>query len=197
MRLTTLISAISAGAITCAAISVPIYIQPVTVPETAPALLAEIAYDAPEDPLAIPAAVQPEVASYEPPELPEEARLVRIGVYNSKAKHWESSTTVLSVDNFSKGYSPHFVLNLDANGKDILGVSCRGVRVDAGYTRDFGPQAALTVAGPGKQPDLNKPVVLSPEGKKVVPEEKTFLQKYWWVFAIGMFLMMSGGGDQK
>lgn len=178
MKLPAFISALTIGAITCAATTVPVYIQPVTIPETAPALLAEIVYDAPEEPLASLAAVQPEVSSYEPPEIPEKARLVRVGVYDSKAKRWESSTTVVSVDNFSKGYSPHFVLSLDASGKDILGVSCRGVRVDAGYTRDFGPQAALRIGGQGKQPDLNKPVVLSPEGKQVVPEEKTLLQKY-------------------
>lgn len=35
----------------------------------------------------------------------------------------------------------------------------------------FGPQARLLVAGKGKQPELKKPIVLSPEGKKVEKEE--------------------------
>ncbi|KAK0639289.1 hypothetical protein B0T16DRAFT_422833 [Cercophora newfieldiana] len=197
MKLTTLLSALLAGA--AAATTVPIFIQPITVPETAPALLIEISHDTPStstDPTT-PPQIATEVLSYEAPEIPEGAKLVRIGAYDSKSGKWASSTTVVSVENFGKGYSPHFVLSLDANGQDLLGVAVKGVRVDAGYTRDFGPQVKVVVAGRGKQPELNKPVVLSPEGKKVVVEEKTFLQKYWWVLGIAMFVMMSGGGDSK
>ncbi len=42
-----------------------------------------------------------------------------------------------------------------------------------------GARKVLVVAAEqGRQPALNKPVVLSPEGKKVAPtEEKAFLQK--------------------
>lgn len=83
-----------------------------------------------------------------------------------------------SVENFSKGYAPHFVVTVDGKG-DVLGASVRGVKIDAGHTRDFGPQAVVVVTGAGKQPDLNRPVVLSPEGRKLQPEqEKSFLQKY-------------------
>jgi len=181
MKLVTVLSALLAGAVArVAAETVPVYIQPMTFPETTPVLLAEIRHDSPA-PSTDPAAsgqIASEVISYEAPEIPEGAELVRIGAYDKKAAKWASSTTVISVNNFGKGYSPHFVVTLDANGKDYLGVACRGVRVDAGYTRDFGPQAAVVVAGRGKQPELNKPVVLSPEGKKVVVEEKTLLQKY-------------------
>jgi hypothetical protein len=181
MRLTTLLSALLAGAAARAvAETVPVFIQPITSTETAPALLAEISHDSPStstDPTASDQ-IATEVLSYEAPEIPEGAELVRIGAYDRKAGRWTSPTTVISAENFGKGYSPHFVLTLDANGQDLLGVACRGVRVDAGYTRDFGPQAKAVVAGRGKQPELNKPVVLSPEGKKVVPEEKTLLQKY-------------------
>ena len=60
---------------------------------------------------------------------------------------------------------------------DVVGASCQGVKVDAAKTRDFGPQALLLLPQNGKQPSLNKPVVLSREGKKVVEEEKTFFQK--------------------
>jgi len=160
--------------------TVPVYIQPVTSPETAPALLAEISYDAAATTtdLDAPGSLASEILSYEAPEIPEGAQLARIGIYDKKAARWGSSTTVISVNNFGKGYSPHFVLTVDVSGKDYLSIACRGVRVDAGYTRDFGPQVAVVVAGRGKQPELNKPVVLSPEGKKVAPEEKTFLQKY-------------------
>jgi hypothetical protein len=183
MRVTTLLSALLAGTAALAD-TVPVFIQPISSSEAAPALLIEISHDVPEtttDPTN-PPQISTEILSYEAPELPEDAKLVRIGAYDSKAARWTSSTTVISVENFGKGYSPHFVLTLDANGKDLIGVACRGVRVDAGYTRDFGPQVKVEVAGRGKQPELNKPVVLSPEGKKVVPEEKTFLQKYGFRF---------------
>ena len=88
-------------------------------------------------------------------------------------------TSVASAENFGKGYAPHFVVTVDDKGEEVLGVSVRGVRIDAGHTRDFAPQVVVVPTARGKQPDLNKPVVLSPEGRKVVEEqEKSFLQKY-------------------
>lgn len=148
-----------------------VFIQPI-LPSAAPAptLLAEVSFDTADPSTA-------EIASFEAPEIPEGAELVRIGIYDVAASRWLSSTSVTAVDNFSKGYSPTIVVSVDAAGR-FLGASCRGVRIDAGQTRDFGPQAVVVVSAAGKQPDLNKPVVLSPEGKKIVQEEKTFLQKY-------------------
>ncbi|KAF3766238.1 hypothetical protein M406DRAFT_339493 [Cryphonectria parasitica EP155] len=177
-----------------------IYLQPVG-STTSPVQLAEITYDITTSDASA------SVTSYEAPELPESASLVRIGLYDPRAKKWAGSTSVASVENFGKGYSPHFLLSLDAprGGKEVeggpkearvLGASLRGVRIDAGQTRDFGPQAGLLVTGRGKQPELNRPVVLSPEGKKVEKEEKTFLQKYWWMIGIAVFLAMSGGGGE-
>ncbi|KAI0843406.1 hypothetical protein F5Y06DRAFT_254865 [Hypoxylon sp. FL0890] len=167
-----------------------IYIQPVSQSPAAPAPLAEIRYD----PAA--AASDAEVISYEAPEIPDETRLVRIGVYNPSAKRWESSTSVASVENFSKGYSPTLILSVDQKG-DVLSAALRGVRIDAGQTRDFGPQALVLVTEPGKQPELNKPIVLSPEGKNVVQEERTFLQKYWWLIGIVVLMTMTGGGGEQ
>ncbi|KAI6092739.1 hypothetical protein F4821DRAFT_223158 [Hypoxylon rubiginosum] len=165
-----------------------IYIQPVSSQSpAAPVSLAEIRYD----PSA--AASAAEVLSYEAPELPEDARLVRVGVYSPTAKQWESSVSVASVDNFGKGYSPAIVLSVNQEG-DVFGAALKGVRIDAGQTRDFGPQALILVTEPGKQPELNKPVVLSPEGAPAVPEEKSLLQRYWWVIGIVVLLTMSGGG---
>ncbi|KAI1494633.1 hypothetical protein F5X96DRAFT_665526 [Biscogniauxia mediterranea] len=163
-----------------------IYVQPVSQSPSAPAPLAEIQYDPA-------AASEAEIVSYEAPELPEDAKLVRIGVYNPSSKQWESSTSVASVENFSKGYSPTVILSVDQKGA-VVGAALRGVGIDAGQTRDFGPQAIVLTTQPGKQPDLNKPVVLSPEGKTVVPEEKTFLQKYWWLIGIVVLMTMTGGG---
>ncbi|KAI1135243.1 hypothetical protein F5Y05DRAFT_394922 [Hypoxylon sp. FL0543] len=167
-----------------------IYIQPVSQAPAAPAPLAEIRYD----PAA--AASPAEVISYEAPEIPDEARLVRVGAYDPSAKRWASSTSVASVENFSKGYSPTLILSVDQKG-DVLGAALRGVRIDAGQTRDFGPQALVLVTEPGKQPELNKPVVLSPEGKDAVQDERTFFQKYWWLIGIVVIMTLTGGGGEQ
>lgn len=149
-----------------------IYIQPVTQSPSAPAPLAEIRYDT-----AAVTSDAAEVTAYEAPDIPDGARLVRVGVYNPSTKIWESSTSVASVENFGKGYSPTLILSVDGKG-DVFSAALKGVRIDAGQTRDFGPKALVLNTELGKQPELNKPVVLSPEGKNVEQEEKTFLQKY-------------------
>ncbi|KAI0154393.1 cyclin-domain-containing protein [Xylariaceae sp. FL1272] len=166
-----------------------IYIQAIAASPPAPLPLAEIQYDA-----LIPSSS--EILSYEAPELPDGAKLVRVGVYNPSAKEWTSSTSVASVENFSKGYSPTLMLSVDRAGLPVS-VALRGVAIDAGQTRDFGPQAMIIVAEAGKQPDLNKPVVLSPDGKQVEPQQKTMLQKYWWIVAIVVVISIVGGGDEK
>ncbi|KAM7200514.1 cyclin-dependent protein kinase [Naviculisporaceae sp. PSN 640] len=212
MRISTLLSAVVASTSVAAAAveqTASVYLQPITAREIPPSLLAEIRYsidssspssqEESEDSSSASSSSQPEVISYEAPDLPEEAKLLRIGIYNPKSKQWVSSTSVVSAENFGKGYSPNFVLTVDERLEDggVIGVSLRGIRIDAGQTRDFGPQAVVVKTGLAPQPELNKPVVLSPEGRKVEVVEKTFLQKYWWVLAIGAFVMMSGGGDGK
>lgn len=197
MRLLALASAVLAASAFVSADSqtAQIYIQAVG-SSSSPVPLAEITYDITNPETAT------SVTSYEAPELPESASLVRIGLYDSRAKKWTGSTSVASVENFGKGYSPHFLLSVDATkvsgtgteaeGVTVLGASLRGVRIDAGQTRDFGPQAKLVMTSRGKQPELNKPVVLSPEGKKVEKEEeKTFLQKFVWrsLTVIGVILI--------
>ncbi|KAJ2974058.1 hypothetical protein NUW58_g8782 [Xylaria curta] len=166
-----------------------IYIQAVAASPVAPVPLAGLQYD-------IHAPSEAQVIAYEAPELPDDTKLVRVGVYDPAAKQWTSSTSVASVDNFDKGYSPALMLSVDPSGTPIS-VALRGVRIDAGQTRDFGPQAMVFVTAAGKQPDLNKPVVLSPEGKQVVPEEKSMFQKYWWVIALVVLMSVVGGGDEK
>lgn len=177
MRLTSLALTILSAALAVNAESktAPIYVQPITAPPSQhppPSLLVEVQFNtlAPST---------TEITNYEPPTLPDPTpKLLRIGIYDPSTSSWTSSTTVTSAENFSKGYAPHFVLTVDGKG-EILGASVRGVKIDAGHTRDFGPQALVVVTSAGKQPDLNKPVVLSPEGRKVQPEaEKSFLQKY-------------------
>ena len=69
------------------------------------------------------------------------------------------------------------MLSLDAQG-GVLGVSCKSGLIDAGQTRDFGPRVRVVRMEKVKAPSLNRPVVLSAEGKVAQPEpEKTMLQK--------------------
>jgi hypothetical protein len=188
MRFPTVLSALLWAVLASAAATesrtASIYIQQLTSaePEPTPSLLAEVAV--PELPQSSVAATgdweeASEVLSYEAPDLdPSTTQLIRIGVYDPASQRWISSTSVASVENFAKGYAPRFVLSLDADG-NYLGVLCRGVAIDAGQTRDFGPQAVLVRTTLGAQPVLGKPVLLSQDGRKVAaPEEKTFLQKY-------------------
>jgi len=182
--------------------TVPIYIQPVTVSPAAPVLLGEVVFD--DATLlsgggAADAALAPKVTSFEYPsdllspdnnnddsedkQRAAPPRHVRVGAWDPVAKSWASSTSLASTANFDKGFAPHFVVTLDAPsaaGKsEVVGVVLKGVRIDAGQTRDFGPQVVLRTAVPGSQVELNKPIVLSPEGRTVAEEpEKTLLQKY-------------------
>lgn len=177
MRVISIASALlgAASVVYAEARTANIYIQPLG-SSSSPVLLAGLTYDSSAPDTASSASV----TSYEAPDLPESTDLVRVGIYDANQKQWAGSTSVASAENFAKGYSPHFVLSVDGTSGEevVLGASVRGVRIDAGQTRDFGPQASLLLTSRGKQPDLNKPIVLSPEGKKVEKEEKTFLQKF-------------------
>lgn len=176
MRIFSLASLLGAASVVYAeARTANIYIQPLG-SSSSPVLLAGLTYDSSAPDTASSASV----TTYEAPELPLSTELVRIGIYDTNQKQWAGSTSVASTENFAKGYSPHFVLSVDGTSGEevVLGASVRGIRIDAGQTRDFGPQASLLLTSRGKQPDLNKPIVLSPEGKKVEKEEKTFLQKF-------------------
>lgn len=171
MRVAGLISALCAATLVAADLqTAQVYIQPVH-STTKPTPLAEVSYDTAS-------ASSSSIISYEAPEIPESSDLVRIGLYDPKSAQWTSGTTVAAADNFSKGYSPTLMLSVDAKGT-VLSAACKGVKIDAGQTRDFGPKVIVLVESPGKQPELNKPVVLSPGGRKVAEEpEKSFLQKY-------------------
>ncbi|KAK8039150.1 hypothetical protein PG993_007561 [Apiospora rasikravindrae] len=192
--------------------TVPIYIQPVAIAPPAPVLLGEVVYDEALLAGADPASAA-RVTSFEYPsdllspdnendeseeQEREVPRKVRVGAWDTAAKSWASSTSLASTANFDKGFAPHFVLTVDpSSGGDVVGVVLKGVRIDAGQTRDFGPQVVLRTAEPGSQIELNKPVVLSPEGRKVAEEpEKTLLQKYWWIIGIVLMLTLTGGGGE-
>jgi hypothetical protein len=148
---------------------------------SSPVTLASIRYD--------PSTLVAEIDSFEAPEISPDSNLVRLGVYSPSSKSWATSTTVTSSESFAQGYVPIFVLSLDANG-DVLSVSVKSGLADAGQTRDFGPKVKVVKMAKGKTPELNRPVVLSPEGKlKEEEPEKTLLQKYWWV-GLGLVMLV-------
>ncbi|RFU26129.1 hypothetical protein B7463_g10213, partial [Scytalidium lignicola] len=135
-----------------------------------PTRLADITYDS--------STLQADLISFEAPELASGSKLARIGIYDLAKSTWISSTSLTSMESFTKGHAITFFLSIDNNGS-IVGVSCKGSKIDAGQTRDFGPKVKLSKSEKAKRPELNKPVILSPEGK--LPEdipEKTLLQKY-------------------
>ncbi|KAM0329138.1 hypothetical protein ACHAQA_004434 [Verticillium albo-atrum] len=192
MRATTLFTALAAAALAAANQRIAhLHYQPIT-PSTAtdpaPLPLAEIHFDTSSPETAT-------VESYEAPDLPEDAERVRIGFWDAATASWRSGASVTSAATFSKGYAPHLLLSVDAAGV-ALGAGARGVRIDAGATRDFGPKAVVSVGGRGETPVVGKPVVLV-DGRKKEPEaEKTMLQKYWWVIAGVVLLTLTAGGDK-
>jgi hypothetical protein len=124
-----------------------------------------------------PSTLEAEITSYNAPILSPESKLVRLGIYDEASHSWESSTTATSAENFSKGYAPIITLTLDSNGS-VLGASCRSVMIDAGQTRDFGPKIRVVQMAKARVPELNRPIVLSKEGKlEAEVPEKTFIQK--------------------
>jgi hypothetical protein len=130
---------------------------------------AEIQYD--------PFALSAEFVTFDAPEVGSEANLIRIGICDTATQVWKSSTSVTSADSFSKGYAPFIILSLDRHG-DVIGVTCRSVKVDAGHTRDFGPKVKVVKMTKGKRPELNRPIVVSKEGiEEGELPEKTMLQK--------------------
>ncbi|RYP72275.1 hypothetical protein DL769_004497 [Monosporascus sp. CRB-8-3] len=137
------------------------------------------------------------ILSYEAPELPADARLLRVGVYDPSRGAWASGTTLAGAENLARGYAPTLLLSVEGKGDKaaVTSAALRGVAVDAGHTRDFGPKAALLRPAPGRQVDLDKPVVPRAPGQGEPEPEKSLLQKYWWLIAVVLLLTMSGGGE--
>lgn len=149
--------------------STTVYIQSVSSASAPVRPLADVKYN--------PSTLDVELSKFYAPDLSPESGNVRIGVYDAATSSWKTSTSITSVRSFAKGYQPTIVLSLDAQG-GVLGVSCKSATIDAGQTRDFSPKVKVLKMTKGKLPELNRPVILSPEGKVAVPEpEKTMLQK--------------------
>jgi len=135
-----------------------------------PSKLAEISYLASAD--------RAEVISYTPPSRSSvDSDRIRIGLYDLSTKAWRGIVTSRSAFSLK-----HLLLSLryDPETKEIyhVGISqATAAQVLPGAKEDRLVVEMLRTK-PGPEPILNRPVVLTPEGK--VPEkepEKTFFQK--------------------
>ena len=150
-----------------------VYAWPLSSP---PSKLAEIEYS-PEERSA-------SVLSYTPPTSYSNnaVGLVGIGLYNSSTKTW-LGTTVTSAASFEPGCQGTISLHVNAEGgvwRAAFHASRRGASLNQNGRdiRDEKPRVEILRPAAAPQPQLNRAVVLSPDGK--VPEkevERTFLQK--------------------
>lgn len=128
------------------------------------------------------------ISEYTPPTGPfTDEDLVRVGFHSSVDSKWQGVVT--SAASFDPKYQQKLLLHLDEEGnvwhvavstipkpKPKKGKMVQGKR----QPPEEAPQIVVEVLSPvpAPTPILNKPVVLSPEGKlEEKPVEKTFLQK--------------------
>ncbi|KAE8133770.1 hypothetical protein BDV38DRAFT_286532 [Aspergillus pseudotamarii] len=172
-------------------ISTDILYWPITSSE--PSLFARVSYD--------PTTLESNVISYSPPITvhTESPNLVRVGLYSSNGidpKQWTGTLTSWSAIAGSDGQRPMLQLYLDSSKKVYhvaLTLSSLESTIAPNTTSSIMEFIPLE-AGP--RPHLNRPVVVSPDGTNLEDvAEKTFFQKYWWVFLIITFLAMSGSGE--
>lgn len=187
---------ISIGLVQCKSIDFPrsaeIYHWAVNVPE--PSLLAKVAYN--------PDTLESNVLSYTPPTVEgdhKESRY-RIGFYTTAAdgsKQWVGSLVSQSALT-STSATQHNTLQLYLSGSqqhELYHVSL-SKKYNAEDSQDS-IAVELVYPSAGALPELNKPIVVSPDGTEPVVElEKTFFQKYWWVLMIIAVLTLSGGGGE-
>ena len=141
-----------------------------------PSLLARVSYD--------PTTLESDVLSYSsslPVKKSSSEDVVRVGLYTSSPtdpKHWVGSLTSLSALAGGAGHVPTIRLHLGAAG-EVYHVSVKTSLLEEGAVSEGGdPVVEVVAATAGPRPHLNRPVVVSPDGKgseEVV--EKTFFQK--------------------
>ncbi|KAK9580389.1 hypothetical protein V6Z90_008400 [Aspergillus fumigatus] len=165
-----------------------------------PSVLARISYD--------PASLASDVVVYSPPRITDleggrnleaDAQdLVRVGLFTftpNNPKHWVGSLTSLSLLAENEDQKPTLRLHLGPSG-EVYHVSLAASPPSAATSSSKGLNIELLSSEVGPRPHLNRPVDVGPDGKS--PEEvieKTFFQKYWWVFLIITFLAMSGSAE--
>ncbi|KAI9885823.1 MAG: hypothetical protein M1823_002402 [Watsoniomyces obsoletus] len=154
---------------------------------SSPSPLVEVSYD--------PSTSETEVSKiHKPPVLKASNELVRVGLWDPKTKLFHGIITDGAT--LDEKHSRIVSLHLDEQD-NIWHVDLR--RSDAGPSKQSRDdiQVELVRATPGPEPILNQPLVLDDQGK--IPEppvEKSFFQKYWWVFLAITMLAMAGSGEK-
>ncbi|EEA24622.1 hypothetical protein TMatcc_007723 [Talaromyces marneffei ATCC 18224] len=184
------------GLVQCRSADLPnaadIYHWAVNVPQ--PSLLAKVAYD--------PDTLESKVLSYTPPtvENSDNDLRYRVGFYTTAAdgsKQWVGSLVLQSALTTTSA-TQHNYLQLYLSGSQQH--ELYHVSLSKKYNADESSESIgveLVYPSAGALPELNKPIVVSPDGtgpQEVV--EKTFFQKYWWVLMIVAVLTLSGGGGE-
>jgi hypothetical protein len=141
------------------------------------------------------------IITYTPPSIAlSKDQLIRIGIYDPSTKAWIGTGT--SALSFAPGYDRKILLHMDDSGNvfhvgftatpvkpaevkdDTIAASKKKKKKTKKSTQSVEPVGGETTveilfSSPAPQPALNKPVVLSPDGKADdnAVEEKSFLQK--------------------
>lgn len=165
--------------------TVKIYAWPISSPK--PQELAQISYGSNV------ASSKASISKYSAPKIDSGVgatdELVRVGLYDPTTNEWHGIVT--SVQNFDPKYQQKISLHVDLDHNPwhvgltayTKPTSTQKVRRE-GQDIELVPQAVaeIVLPVPAPTPHLNKPVVLSPDGKveTEAKDEKTFLQKYWW-----------------
>jgi hypothetical protein len=115
----------------------------------------------------------------------------------------DGSTTITSLSIFNPAYTQTLTLHLRDDGTPFAASFSADPITPPSTSEDGKPILKVVLLNPqsGPTPKLNvpKPLVLDSEGKEIpqTPEvEKSFIQKYWWVFALVAMLALAGGGDK-
>ncbi|EGP89613.1 uncharacterized protein MYCGRDRAFT_69277 [Zymoseptoria tritici IPO323] len=135
------------------------------------------------------------VKSYNAPAFTSQDDIVRVGFYHASGS-WSGIAT--SASNFAADIPKTLQLHVGPDG-ELYHI---GFKTAPGVSQGKGAgKSDLTVEvvpmKKGPVPALNKPVVLSADGKEEGKEpEKTFLQKYWWAIALFLVFQLVVGGTK-
>ncbi|PWY64513.1 hypothetical protein BO70DRAFT_356948 [Aspergillus heteromorphus CBS 117.55] len=126
--------------------------------------------------------------------------LIRLGLYTSTATNpnqWVGTLVSRSSLIGSDDCKPTLQLHIGPSNKTYH-VELQQHASRAASSTPMSPQLELISYQNGPRPHLNQPLIIGPDGKNADEVfEKTFFQKYWWLFLIIAFLVMSGGGESQ
>ncbi|KAI9786744.1 MAG: hypothetical protein M1816_007815 [Peltula sp. TS41687] len=178
--------------------TVTVYTWPLSVPSPTPYL--EIKYDPTTLQTAVTKAYPPFAAGADAND--DNDPLTRVGLWDQSSGRWRGVVTALS--GFGEESTRTVSLHLDGKG-DVWHVGFyAGKPVEdyvVGKTKGSGAAGQVRVelvrATPGPMPVLDEPMVLDESGRLPEKEvEKSFFQRYWWVFMAIAMLAMLGSGEQ-